>query len=114
MSDDPYRYHDDAAKPRWTLVPVRAMRSVLAVLEYGARKYAARSYLRVPDARARYLESLLRHTAAVQEAVQEGGVDALLAPDAESGLPHLAHLATDAIILLDLAATARPRGWLPL
>lgn len=104
MSDDGQRYHHDAGKPRWSLVPVRAMRAVLNVFEFGARKYAARSYLQVPNARARYLESLARHVADVVEAVQERGPDALLTLDDESGMPHLAHAVCDGLILLDLAS----------
>jgi hypothetical protein len=100
-------FHRDAGKPRWSLVPVRAMRSVLAVLEFGARKYAARSYLRVPHARERYTESLMRHAMAVLEAVQERGADGVTVADEETGEPHLAHLACDALILLDLAAQER-------
>lgn len=107
MNDPDQRYHRDAGKPRWSLVPVRAMRAVLDVFEFGARKYAARSYLDVPNARERYVESLARHVADVVQAVQERGPDALLAPDDESGMPHLAHAGCDVLILLDLALQER-------
>jgi len=101
------RYKADAGKPRWSLIPVGALRQILAVLEFGARKYEPRSWRVVPGARERYVESLLRHTQDLAEAVQERGIDALLTPDPESGLPHLAAIGCNALILLDLA-THRP------
>lgn len=105
--DDPQRFHRDEGKPRWTLVPVRAMRSVLDVFDFGARKYGARTYLDVPDAIPRYAESLFRHVEHVKEALQDEGAAGILARDAESGLPHLAHAVTDGVILLDLAIAER-------
>src|SRR5690606_3210023 len=89
--DDGQRFHRDIGKPRWSLVPVRALRSVLAVMEFGAAKYGARTYLTVPDAIPRYAESLFRHVEAVKEAMQEHGAAGVMALDDESGLPHLAH-----------------------
>ena len=105
VSVDNQRYHRDGGKLRWSLVPVRAMRLVLTVFEFGARKYGARTYLQVPNARERYLESLYRHIEDVKEGVQSGGVSQLLCLDEESSMPHLAHAACDILILLDLSFT---------
>lgn len=111
MSEPDQTFHKDAGKPRWSLIPVRALRTVLAVLEFGARvKYAPRSYLTVPQARERYTESLMRHAMDVLEAVQERGAEGAMVPDAETGLPHVAHLVCDGLILLDLAAEEAKNG----
>lgn len=72
----------DAGKPRWTLLPLRALSRVVDVLEFGARKYSAGNWRHVPDARARYLDAAWRHLVARCEGV---------ALDPESGLPHAAH-----------------------
>jgi hypothetical protein len=105
--DASIRYHADAGKPRWTLLPSGSLRQVLAVFEYGARKYEARSWRQVPDGRERYTESLLRHAMDLHAAVEDGGPEALLSADHESGLPILAHLIADGLILLDLARVQR-------
>lgn len=110
MSEPDQTFHKDAGKPRWSLIPVRALRTVLAVLEFGSRKYAARSYLTVPQARERYTESLMRHAMDVLEAVQERGAEGVMVADAETGLPHVAHLVCDGLILLDLAAEEAKNG----
>jgi hypothetical protein len=65
--------------------------AVGAVLEYGARKYAPDGWKGVPDARARYADALLRHFSAWLDGERA---------DPESGLPHAAHVATNALFLL--------------
>ena len=97
----------DAGKADWTLIPQAALRMMLAAFAYGALKYAARSWREVPDARERYLRSMLRHAQAIAEAVERDGIGALLEADEESALPHLAHLAACCLILIDLALRAR-------
>ena len=55
---------DDAGKPRPTLVMrtmANALQQVLAVAEYGARKYSPDNWLQVPDAVQRYTDAMLRH-----------------------------------------------------
>lgn len=87
---------DDAGKPRPTLVMrtmANALQQVLAVAEYGARKYSPDNWLQVPDAAQRYTDAMLRH----QQAHLRG--EAL---DPESGLPHMAHAAWCALAVLEL------------
>lgn len=81
----------DAGKARWDLLPFDAVAGIVDVLTYGATKYAPEGWRKVPDARARYTAALLRHLAAWR------GGERL---DPESGLPHLAHVACNAVFLL--------------
>lgn len=83
----------DQGKPQWSLVPMGAMADVVAVFTLGARKYAPTGWRTVPNARIRYLDAAFRHLVAVAR----GEV-----LDSETGKPHLAHLAADALILLDI------------
>jgi hypothetical protein len=90
-------YHDrkhDKGKLRYSLLPWRSLAWVVKVLEHGAEKYAPDGWKTVPDARARYHESLLRHIAAIQEG------EVLDSGPKGSGLPHLAHVACNALYLL--------------
>jgi hypothetical protein len=84
---------DDSGKPRWSLLPWKALGSVVGVLEYGAKKYAPEAWRNVPGGKARYREALLRHVIAYTR-----GEDL----DPESGLPHLAHVVCNALFLLEL------------
>ena len=84
---------DDAGKPRWDLLPMRALDQVSAVLAYGANKYGEENWRGVPEARKRYLAAALRHLAAWRL----GQAD-----DPESGLPHLAHAACCVLFLLEV------------
>lgn len=74
----------DDGKAGWNLIPWSALREVVAVLDYGAQKYAPDNWRKVPDARRRYHNAAMRHLVASFE----GEV-----VDQESGLPHLAHAA---------------------
>lgn len=67
------------------------LRAVAAVLTYGAIKYKEDSWQHVPDAKARYESALDRHLNA-----WKAGEEC----DEESGLPHLAHAACNALFLL--------------
>lgn len=80
--------HDDG-KVRPTLFPWESMRPVLAVLEFGARKYSPGGWRTVGV--ERYANALLRHTIAWQLGES---------CDEESGLPHLWHMATNALFLV--------------
>lgn len=71
---------DDAGKLRWSLLPLRAMKSVVEVLEYGARKYSEGGWKSV--SRQRYVEAAFRHVVAIADGAKL---------DEESGLPHAAH-----------------------
>lgn len=73
----------------------RALLSVAQVSTFGADKYAPRSWRSVPDARDRYTDALFRHLLAQAAGELE---------DPESGLPHAAHAAWNALALLELIA----------
>ena len=82
---------DDKGKPRFSLVPVSALRVIADVLTFGAKKYADDNWKHVPDAKARYTDAMLRHV----YAWQEGEV-----LDPESGLSHLGHAGCCILFLL--------------
>lgn len=73
------------------LIPGNALLEVGKVLGYGARKYAAHNW-RAGLAYSRLMGACLRHATAFNE-----GEDL----DPETGLSHIAHLATEALFLLE-------------
>lgn len=75
-----------------------ALRSVAAVLTYGAIKYKPDSWKTVPNAEERYEDALDRHT----NSWKAGELY-----DPESGLSHLTHMAVNTLFLLELAITKR-------
>ena len=80
---------DDDGKLLWDLLPFGAVEAIVRVMTHGARKYAPGNWRDVEP--HRYFAALMRHLAAVRE-----GEDI----DPDSGLPHLAHVATNALFLL--------------
>lgn len=84
---------DDAGKPRWDLLPFEALAVVVAVLTFGARKYAPDNWRSVEGWRWRYFRAALSHLAAWWRGEKL---------DPESGLPHLAHAACCVLFLLAL------------
>ena len=87
---------DDTTKnhPSYILSDMHAgVAGVIDVAEFGARKYAARGWKTVPNAIERYSEALLRHTLAY-------AAGELI--DTDSKLPHLAHIAWNAMALQQL------------
>lgn len=83
----------DAGKPRPTLVPVRAIRAIMAVREYGCQKYHDPDNWRKVDPQ-RYRDAACRHLLDYLEDHQ--------AKDAESGLPALWHLLCNIAFLVSL------------
>lgn len=83
----------DDAKLAYTLVDPFASMWIAAVLLYGAETYARENWRVVPDAVDRYTNALVRHL----ELWRAGEQD-----DNESSLPHLAHVAVNAIFLVAL------------
>ena len=81
----------DAEKPRMDLLPFEALEEVAKVLTFGAEKYADNNWQKVDCAEARYTAALLRHLVAIRRGEKR---------DAESGLLHAAHMATNALFLL--------------
>lgn len=85
----------DAGKNRLGMVLLgfpNALKAVGQVGTYGARKYSDGGWKSVPNGQARYTDALLRHE--VEFACGE-------ADDEESGLPHLAHAAWNALAALE-------------
>ena len=72
----------DAGKLRWSLLPGGTVQEIIKVLEFGAAKYGDNNWQRVPDARERYYNALMRHV----EAWWQGE-----SYDPESCIHHLAH-----------------------
>lgn len=81
----------DVGKWRISLIPVKCIKSIVAVLEFGAKKYAVDNWKTVPDAKTRYYDAAIRHLTAWFDGEKI---------DAESGLPHLAHAACCLIFLI--------------
>ena len=87
----------DSDKPMMDLLFDGAPNAVLqvgAVLTYGFKKYGGKhGWKSLPDAIARYEAAMIRH----QLAAASGEVN-----DPESGLPHAAHIACNALFLAEL------------
>lgn len=83
----------DAGKPRPTLVPTSMVRAVAAIREYGCQKYHDPENWRQVEPQ-RYRDAAYRHWLAYLD--DPHGVDA------ESGLPHLWHLACNVAFLIEM------------
>lgn len=93
----------DAGKDEWHLLlsgkgMIKALRGVVGILMFGAKKYAAHSWREVSDNERRYLDGLMRHYAAIME-------HGLQAKDEESGLLHIDHLNCNGLFLAEIART---------
>jgi len=95
----------DQGKPRIGLMTESfplALTAVSAISTYGAVKYSRGGWAHVPNGIDRYTDAMLRH---------------LLDPrfdDPESGLPHAAHAAWNALARLELMLRDRVRAFGPL
>lgn len=89
----------DAGKPRPTLVPVSAVRAIMAVREYGCQKYHDPDNWRKVDPQ-RYRDVACRHLLDYLEDHQ--------AKDAESGLPALWHLLCNIAFLVEMEWRDQP------
>lgn len=83
----------DTGKPRISLVPTQIIRDIAAVREYGNQKYGDPENWRAVEEQ-RYIDALLRHTLAFMD--EPHGIDA------ESGLPHLSHIACNVAFLCEM------------
>ena len=81
----------DNGKLQWTLLPFRAIKEVLEVLAFGAKKYAADNWKIVPEARTRYVDAAFRH-------LTDWHLKERL--DGETGKSHLAHAICCLLFLL--------------
>lgn len=85
----------DNDKPRADLLLDfgKALIAIAEVATFGAKKYAAHDWLHVPDARDRYQAAMLRHL--LQSNTEE--------VDPETGIEHIAHVAWNALAILELS-----------
>ena len=86
----------DAGKPRWTLLTLgfaKSLASVVAVLTFGAKKYAAHSWRGVKNGEERYYDALYRHLDALAQGEKV---------DPESGISHWSHVVFNALALHEL------------
>ena len=83
----------DSDKPRYDLLPPVAIDLMAQVMTFGAKKYKPEGWRTVPDALQRYQAAMLRHAFAIQRGE-------LI--DAESGLPHAAHVMCCAAFIAEL------------
>jgi hypothetical protein len=72
----------DEGKASWSLLPFGPVKDIVAVLDYGAKKYAPDNWKQVENPRKRYFNATMRHLTAWWEGERN---------DPESGLTHLAH-----------------------
>jgi len=86
----------DHGKPRMDLLPPEALLEVSKVFAYGAGKYADNNY-RLGMKHSRIVAALMRHLMLYQMGCEND----------ESGLPHLAHMACNALMLLTLSLTGK-------
>ena len=85
----------DAGKARLTLVPRRIIWDIAAIREYGNHKYGDPENWRQVEPQ-RYRDALFRHLLAY--------LDDPVSLDAESGLPHLWHIACNVAFLCEMEA----------
>ena len=83
----------DQGKPHPSLVPVALIEGVMAVREYGNQKYHDPDNWKQVEPE-RYHEAMLRHILAAWNDPYK--------IDPESGLPHIAHVATNIAFLLEM------------
>lgn len=91
------RYND--GKIRWSLMSVHALRELIKVLEFGAKKYASWNWSNGLSWTDTY-DSLQRHATAWL-----GGED----KDPETGLSHMAHVLCNAMFLVHFVVTGTGR-----
>ncbi|AJT60735.1 putative AAT_I superfamily protein [Citrobacter phage CVT22] len=93
-----YGVKHDQDKPHMNLlfqeVP-NALVEVAKALRMGEIKYGRENWKKVDNLEDRYLAALLRHLIAIHQGEEK---------DQESGLNHLAHVAVNALFLLDYKA----------
>lgn len=92
MTDDKFQRFD-TGKIRWSLLPRDAMRDIVEILEFGAKKYAPDNWKKATsdDNIERCWNSFDRHRDALQ---LEGQYS-----DTETGLSHTAHMLTNLMFI---------------
>ncbi len=95
--DVPLGRKDDKGKMRYSLMVEgmpKGIAKIVEVLEHGAIKYDIHNWQKVENGLERYKEAFYRHVMNM-----DGG---LFSKDKDSGLLHLAHIACNALFLLEL------------
>lgn len=82
---------EDIGKPKWNLLPLKAVEQVVRVFTFGAAKYGENNWRHLANPQKRYSAAALRHITAWQEGEYR---------DPESGIHHLAHAACNLIFIL--------------
>lgn len=82
---------DTKGKVRMELLPMEALRSVAEILTFGAEKYGANNWQNIDDGYNLFWGALLRH-----KTLKDMGEEF----DKESGKPHDAHIACNALFML--------------
>jgi hypothetical protein len=91
---------DDGGKAPWSLLMrgcAEGMAGVVAVLKFGASKYAADSWQKVENAEERYKDALYRHLHSIER-------NGFMSKDPETGLLEWFHVACNALFLATFAA----------
>lgn len=88
----------DSGKPRFSLVPRKALMRTIDVLEAGAKKYSEHNWRKVDNAEQRYLDAAFRHLVAHMDGQYL---------DPETQLPHLAHALCCIMFALELREERR-------
>lgn len=91
----------DVGKRLWRLFRLKDFEPAVRAGEFGAKKYDLYNWQSVDDSQ-RYEDALLRHLCAYQEGALT---------DPESGLPVLAHLAWNALVLCWFDRKKRPAAY---
>lgn len=73
---------DDHDKMQWDLLPWNEVEEIVDVLTFGAKKYSAWNWLKVPNGKSRYFAAAMRHLMAYWKGELK---------DPESGISHIAH-----------------------
>lgn len=81
----------DNNKLRWDLLPIHVIEEIVKVFTYGSKKYDANNWKELEDPIERYYAALMRHLVQWRKGEKV---------DPESGLYHLAQVATNVIFLL--------------
>ena len=86
----------DDGKLAWSLLPFKALESVVDVMMYGAKKYSPDNWKKVPDPIKRYKDAMLRHVISYCTGEKK---------DPESGKSHLAHAICCALFIIYFEVT---------
>jgi hypothetical protein len=89
----------DTGKTQWSILPWPTLEGLVKVLEYGAKKYGNDNWRKCTEMN-RYFDAMIRHYLAYQ-------AGELL--DKESGLPHLHHMATNALFIAAVAENLKKK-----